>query len=379
MSFWPGLATIFGGLIGLDGAYTYASPFFAAFFPAALVALGVAGLVVLAVLVTRPLVERHPHTEDDWTHAERLVHTYGWDTLAYFALRDDKSFFFAQDGEAFLAYTYVGGYALVAGDPIGRRESVVAVLDEFLDFCAERGWNPALLAAREASMPLYSSRGFSAFYLGDEAIVDCRTFSLGGRKSLRSAVRRVGRRYRFQMIPESQASPRLVEQLNAISARWRGKNPERGFTMSLSQDIVGAGANPEFLLCVALDDGLLALVTAWETPALVLAAVGGTLASQSAFQAGGLGASLPIITVGEPLVGVALGAAVLDEQVRVDGAEWLLFAVLVVAMTVATGALARSAAARQEARSDGASTPPTARGTSSSPSKGTARNPSAPA
>jgi len=128
-----------------------------------------------------------------------------------------------------------------------------------------------------------------------------------------------------------------------------------------------------------LDDGPLALVTAWETPALVLAAVGGTLASQSAFQAGGLGASLPIITVGEPLVGVALGAAVLDEQVRVDGAEWLLFAVLVVAMTVATGALARSAAARQEARSDGASTPPTARGTSSSPSKGTARNPSAPA
>ena len=52
-----------------------------------------------------------------------------------------------------------------------------------------------------------------------------------------------------------------------------------------------------------LDDGPLALVTAWETPALVLAAVGGTLASQSAFQAGGLGASLPIITVGEPLVG----------------------------------------------------------------------------
>jgi hypothetical protein len=128
-----------------------------------------------------------------------------------------------------------------------------------------------------------------------------------------------------------------------------------------------------------LDDGPLALVTAWETPALVLAAVGGTLASQSAFQAGGLGASLPIITVGEPLVGVTLGAAVLDEQVRVDGAEWLLFAVLVVAMVTATAALARSAATHQDARSESAATPPTARGTSSSPSNGTARKPSAPA
>ena len=257
VSFWPGLATIFGGLVGLDGAYTYASPFFAAFFPAALVALGVAGLVVLAVLVTRPLVERHPHTEDDWTHAERLVHTYGWDTLAYFALRDDKSFFFSPDGEAFLAYTYVGGYALVAGDPIGRRESVVAVLDEFLAMCARaRPGAPALLAAREASMPLYSSRGFSAFYLGDEAIIDCRAFtSLGGAQgAARRPCAGSGAPTGSEMLAEIDASPRLVEQLNAISARWRGKNPERGFTMSLSQDIVGAGANPEFLLCVALDE-----------------------------------------------------------------------------------------------------------------------------
>ena len=130
------------------------------------------------------------------------------------------------------------------------------MLDEFLAFCEERAWTPALLAVREASMPLYASRGFSAFYLGDEAIIDCRDVHAGrrARKGLRAAVRRVGRTYRFRMLPESQASPTLVEQLNAISARWRGKNPERGFTMSLSQDIVGAGANPEFLLCVALDE-----------------------------------------------------------------------------------------------------------------------------
>jgi lysyl-tRNA synthetase len=250
---WGAVWTVLAGLVGVDGPYTYEAPFFAAFFPAALIALGVVGLVVLAVLLFRPLVARTPHTESDWEHAERLVHAYGWDTLAYFALRDDKSFFFSRDGEAFLAYTYLGGYALVSGDPIGARESVVAVLDEFLEMCEDRAWTPALLAAREASMPLYSSRGFQAFYLGDEAIIDCRRFSLDGsaRKSLRSAVRRVGRTHRFQLVAESNASATLVDQLNAISARWRGKNPERGFTMSLSQDVCGAGANPEFLLCVA--------------------------------------------------------------------------------------------------------------------------------
>src|SRR5207342_2203551 len=93
-----------------------------------------------------------------------------------------------------------------------------------------------------------------------------------------------------------------------------------------------------------LDDGLGALLTAWETPALVVAAVGGTLLAQSAFQAGGLAASLPIITVGELLVAVALGLTVLDEHVDVNGAEWVIFPLLVVVMAVATVALARSAA-----------------------------------
>jgi lysyl-tRNA synthetase class 2 len=256
LSFGGGLQTILGGLVGLDGAYTYRTPFFAAYFPTVLLVLGIVGIAIFALLLFRPLVGRRPHTGDDWERAERLVHRYGWDTLAFFSLRDDKSFFFSADGEAFLAYTYLGGYALVSGDPIGARDSVVRVLDEFLAMCEEHAWTPALLAVREASMPLYASRGFSSFYLGDEAVLDCASFGLDGpaRKGLRSAVRRVGRRYRFELVTEANAAPRLVEQLNAISAKWRGKNPERGFTMSLSQDIAGAGANPEFLLCVALDE-----------------------------------------------------------------------------------------------------------------------------
>jgi lysylphosphatidylglycerol synthetase-like protein (DUF2156 family) len=235
-----------------------------------LLALGVVGLIVFAVLLFRPLRARGPHTEADWQHALRLVHSYGWDTLAYFALRDDKSFFFSSDGEAMVAYTYVGGFALVAGDPIGAPESLPGLLDEFLRMCDDRAWNPAFLAIREADFAAYEARGFRAFYLGDEAILRCDTFALEETtpKSVRAAVRRCGRRYRFELVTESNAAPRLVRELNAISARWRGKAPERGFTMSLSQDIKGEGANPEFLLCVALDEndapgGFLRLVPAY--------------------------------------------------------------------------------------------------------------------
>ncbi len=265
-----GLETIVKGMVGVGGPYVYHRRFFDQYFPDALLTLGIVGLVGLAYLLFRPLRSRAPHTESDWARARRLVQLYGSDTLAYFALRDDKSFFFGSDGEAFVAYTYLAGFALASGDPIGAPGSVDHVLDEFIDYCQERSWRVAFLAAREAEMPRYAARGFRGIYLGDEAIIECDTFTLDGpgMKSLRAAVRRVSRNYRFKVIRESEASDSLVDALNAISQQWRGKAPERGFTMSLSQDIEGHGKNAEFLLCVALDEhdrpgGFLRIVPAY--------------------------------------------------------------------------------------------------------------------
>jgi lysyl-tRNA synthetase, class II len=70
-------------------------------------------------------------------------------------------------------------------------------------------------------------------------------------KSVRSAVTRVGRDHRFRLMRETDASPQLVEDLNRIRERWRGKAPERGFTMELGGGV--RGENPDFLLAVAFD------------------------------------------------------------------------------------------------------------------------------
>jgi lysyl-tRNA synthetase class 2 len=270
LTFVGGLETIVKGLVGIGGPYTYRRLFFREYFPAALLILGIVGVLGIAFLLFRPLRSRAPHTETDWAHARRLVRLYGSDTLAYFALRDDKSFFFSADGEAFVAYTYLGGFALASGDPIGAPDSLDAVLDEFIDYCQGRSWKVAFLAARTSEMPRYEARGLRGFYLGDEAIVQCHSFTLSGpsMKGVRAAVRRVERSYRFMVVRESEAPDALVTQLNAISQQWRGKAPERGFTMSLSQDIEGGGKNSEFLLCVALNEknqpgGFLRIVPAY--------------------------------------------------------------------------------------------------------------------
>ena len=79
-----------------------------------------------------------------------------------------------------------------------------------------------------------------------------------------------------------------------------------------------AGALTKGVVSV-LDDGVLALLEAWETYALALTLAAGTLLQQTAFRAGALGASLPAVTVGEPVVAVVVGVAVLHEHLRAGG------------------------------------------------------------
>ena len=246
--------TVFSGMIGLPGAYTFQSEFFERVLRLSLLGLGIFGVVIALALLFRPIVARPQQEPGAWDHASRLVHAYGGNSLAYFALRDDKSFFFSSDGQAMIAYTYIGRYALASGDPIGPPESIDLVIDEFLAMCRQRAWGVAFLAVLEDDRDRYVDRGLHTFYLGDEAVVDCRGFSLKGKKwkSIRQSAQRVERTYHFEFMAETDASTELIADLNALSAKWRGKAPERGFTMSLSRDL--DGTNPEFRLCVALDE-----------------------------------------------------------------------------------------------------------------------------
>jgi hypothetical protein len=94
-----------------------------------------------------------------------------------------------------------------------------------------------------------------------------------------------------------------------------------------------------------LDDGLWAMLRTPELYAWALVAIAGTAWQQSSFRAGALTASLPTMTVTEPVVGSALGIVVLGETMRPGDAGWLTLIAAVVVMVVATAALARGEAA----------------------------------
>ena len=91
--------------------------------------------------------------------------------------------------------------------------------------------------------------------------------------------------------------------------------------------------------------GALELMRTPELYAWVVVAVAGTAFQQASFRAGPMTASLPTMTVAEPMVAAVLGVVVLGESLRPAESGWFVLITAVAVMVVATAALARGEAA----------------------------------
>lgn len=209
------------------------------------------GLATVAVwLVFRPVTRRRARgVSHDLGRARQVVAAYGDDTLSYFALRDDKQWFFT--GETVVAFGVFGGVCLVSPDPVGPPSERDAAWSEFRRWTDAHGWSVAVLGAGAAWLPTYRAAGFRDLYLGDEAVVDCRDFGLDGgtRKGLRQAVNRVAKKgYTVGIYDPSLIGPKLLADLRQVMADSRRGDVERGFSMTL-----GRAFDPD-------DEGLLLVV-----------------------------------------------------------------------------------------------------------------------
>ncbi len=177
-----------------------------------------------------------PAVGEERKRAAELVQAHGTDSLAYFALRRDKSYFFSPSGRSFLAYRVVGGTALVAGDPIGDAGERRELMREFVRVSHAKGWRVAVAGAANDALEDYAAIGFKSVYLGDEAVIRPAAFSLDGRaiRKVRQSVSRLEKSgYRVEVLSTADADEALRAQVRAVSEEWRGNWPERGFTMAM--------------------------------------------------------------------------------------------------------------------------------------------------
>ena len=86
------------------------------------------GLVVLLILsrrsFDRPVVYRFSTLPQERAKAEAIVRRHSTTTQDFFKIWPDKSFFFSDSGNSFLAYRVSNSFAVVLGDPVGPPEEL---------------------------------------------------------------------------------------------------------------------------------------------------------------------------------------------------------------------------------------------------------------
>jgi lysylphosphatidylglycerol synthetase-like protein (DUF2156 family) len=225
-------------LLSDDPLYHYHG-YQAHWFLTSLMVVGAIALLYSAFLVLRPLIPIHLSNSLERAQAKRVIRKYGQDTLSYFALREDRAYFFTEQRDAVLSYKVWRNIALVGGDPIGPSWRIETLLREFMSFCEEEGVSPCFLGVNDRNLRAYQTMGLRVLKIGEESIVRLPDFDVS---RLKRKVRRAERHCAELGIVSEMFSPADLpasyrEQAAEISKTWvktKG-GAERGFSMTLGR------------------------------------------------------------------------------------------------------------------------------------------------
>jgi lysyl-tRNA synthetase class 2 len=221
------------------------------------IAFAVGAMVLLAVFTAGANRGDRVSATDraaDLERARAVVREYGGDTLDYFALGEDKEILFS--GEGIVAYTVVDRTMLVSPDPIGPPEERAEMWADAMDHADRNGWGVTVLAASAGWLPTYHDAGLHDLYIGDEAIVDCQTFSLQGpaMESLRAAHNRLAQAgHRVEVVDPLSVDTALQATLRTLMAEPPERDAERRFSMTLGR--LFDPADTGLLLAICFDAG----------------------------------------------------------------------------------------------------------------------------
>jgi phosphatidylglycerol lysyltransferase len=187
--------------------------------------------------VFRPVVYRfrtHPH---ELKLAEEITVRHGRTALDFFKYWPDKTFFFSESRQTYIAYRVAAGCAVTLGDPVGLEEEIEPIIHRFIEYCADNDWRVIFHQTLPDFLPLYKKLGFRKLKIGDDAIIDLPNFTLDGKEAKK--LRHVTNQLEKQGVKFVRYDPPIpadiMSQLSKISDSWLqipGRR-ERTFTLGL--------------------------------------------------------------------------------------------------------------------------------------------------
>ncbi|MFL6143525.1 MAG: phosphatidylglycerol lysyltransferase domain-containing protein [Labedaea sp.] len=244
-------------LVGVSGPISFRAPALDDLTATIGLVFGLTATLLAGYLLLRSAEPRPSTSAADHERLLVLLDRHGHrDSLGYCALRPDKSVVFSPTGKAAVSYRVLAGVALACGDPLGDPEAWPGAINAHMEVCARHGWVPAVLGCSELGATVWTRHGLRVLELGDEAVVDVASFTLDGRamrgvRQMASRAARAGHQVRVRRADELDPAER--DQLASLADRWRGRQPERGFSMALGR--LAHHTDPDCVLVTAERDG----------------------------------------------------------------------------------------------------------------------------
>lgn len=153
----------------------------------------------------------------------KLVNEYGKSALDYFKTYQDKMIFEPDGLNAFISYRPAGNFAVVLENPVAENcDQMKQCIVEFDRFCFEIGFKSIYYRVPESDLDCYKSLKKKSMFLGQEGLVDLKTFSLegGAKKSIRNALSKVKDRGYKSNIHTPPIKDGLLQKIKAVSDEW---------------------------------------------------------------------------------------------------------------------------------------------------------------
>ena len=170
----------------------------------------------------RPIIYRYRTLPLERLRASEILSQYGRTALDFFKLWPDKSYYFNDEGNCFIAYRVGNNHAVALSDPVGPEGEIEETLRGFMEFCNANDWGVVFHQTLPDFLSIYEKVGLKHLKLGDEAIVHLTSFDLEGseKKSLRKIVRRFESNG-FTLCEHQPPIPdEILRQAKSVSDEW---------------------------------------------------------------------------------------------------------------------------------------------------------------
>ena len=191
-----------------------------------ILSINISGFLTLCFLIytlIRPYFFKNFPSAIELERPKKLVNQYGKSALDYFKTYQDKMIFEPEGLNAFVSYRPAGNFAVVLESPVAENcDQMKKCIIGFDRFCFDIGLKSIYYRVSECDLEIYRGLKKKVMFLGQEGLVDLKTFSLegGSKKSIRNALSKVKDRGYTSHIHRPPIKDGLLQKIKSVSDEW---------------------------------------------------------------------------------------------------------------------------------------------------------------